>query len=425
MTRRGAFLVFLLALSLPALAQQRVQPPPALTEAVVEGPKNPYVGEMLVLRLRSVIGAPVARHEIQQPELINFDWRQFGRDVEVAADLDGVPARGMERRIAIFPREAGALTIGPFTRKVELIEPDNSRHDASFSSAPVVVEARPHEGVGKPDDFWLPARSVTLTDSWDPAPDRLGLNDTTRRTLTIEAQGLTADRLPPAPNMRAPGVIVFAAPVERQTIATQDGLSARAVYRYDIRPVSADAAAMPPVRVPWFDTAERRMREASVAGRTVAFLDPNRRARRDERPGADGAGRRLLAAALVGALWALALAAAILSAEGIGERVAEWTSPARGLLARARRAARRGDARGVKAQALALARLDPARFSRACRDPRLAQELAALDAALYGRAGDGDAREFDARRLRALAGLLARAWGAARTDKARAAGALA
>ncbi|WP_395665281.1 hypothetical protein [Methylocella sp.] len=404
-----------LALALAALspgARPRAEPaaPLALTEAVVDGPKEPYVGEMLILRLRSFIEAPVARHEIEQPQLVDFDWRQYGRDVEVETQVAGVTLRGLERAIAIFPRRPGRLTIDPFTRKVELIGPDNTRRDAAFSSAPVTVEARALDGLVKPGDFFLPARSVTLTDEWEPRPDRLGLNDAARRTLTIMAEGLTADRLPPPPPMRAPGLIVFAAPAERETIATPKGLTAKAVYRYDVRPASSEPAKTPAIHVAWFDTVERRMREASLPPRVVAFVDPN--APQIAGGASEGASfARRLGAAGLGFAWAAALGLLILTSPAhvgaLGGRLAFWRAPGRAELARLRRAGRRGDAAGVMAATLALSRAFPERFARAARGA--GPELARLEAGLYGRGGAAP----DAQGLAALSRKIARG-GAAR-----------
>lgn len=374
------------SLAAAVLLSEACAAPLTLTEAVIDGPQQPYVGELLLLRLRSFIGATVAAHEIIQPDLINFDWRQFGRDVEVTATIKGVAVPGIERVIAIFPRSAGAVTIGPFTRRATLIQPDDSRVETQFSSPPITLTALSHEGVGRPGAWWLPARMVTLADQWEPRPDRLGLNETARRTLTIVAAGLTADRLPPPPVMRAPGVIVFAAPPERRTLDTDAGPVAQAIYRYDIRPVSGDPAKMPAIRVPWFDTIERRMREAALGEQTVAFVDPTARPLAAREAGGGAPSWPLAtAAALAGFVWTAALAALVL---GAPRRGAFWRDPARPRLAALRRAARSGDGSVFRAATLALARSDEPRWREVAAEGDVAAGLAALDARLYGRDGE-------------------------------------
>ena len=123
--------------------------------------------------------------------------------------------------------------------------------------------------------------------------------------MRIEALGLTADRLPPAPLMRAPGVIAFAYPAERVTEITPQGPVARALYQWDIKPVSQDAAELPPVEIAWFDTRARQMKLASVAAVKIKLLSQVAASRRVGQ--AQGFSPLALAVAALGAcLWAMA-----------------------------------------------------------------------------------------------------------------------
>jgi hypothetical protein len=98
------------------------------------------------------------------------------------------------------------------------------------------------------------------------------VEETAQRTITIEADGLTADRLPNLPSFRAPGIITFAGPVQRETIITDEGPLGRIVYRWRIRPVSQSVAITPSVKIRWFDVSNRQMREAVIPERRVAFV---------------------------------------------------------------------------------------------------------------------------------------------------------
>ena len=242
-------------------------------EVTLELPKDkPYVGEMIMLRMRSFIRAYIVLDEIKQPPLINFDWQQLGRDKPIQAMVDGFSVAGVERDIAIFPEQAGRLIIDPFVRHVTIVTDDNRRVQADFASKTVFVDVQNHAGVGDPAAWWLPAKSLTLTDSWSTPPDEIKPGTLARRTITIEAVGLTADRLPPAPQMLAPGTIAFKGPAQRETLVTEDGPVARATYQWDIRPVSSSPAQMPAIHIPWFDTSERRLRDAALPDLWVAYV---------------------------------------------------------------------------------------------------------------------------------------------------------
>ncbi len=211
--------------------------------------------------------------------MTDFDWQQFGIDKSSEEMLDGFWTPVLERVLVITPLKAGALIIPPFTRRAEFLAANGERAETDFVSSPLVINVRSHEGVGPSDAWWLPAKSVTISDRWEPAPDKIPFGETAHRVLTIEAKGVTADRLPPPPVLWAPGLISFLGPVTRQTIVTDDGPVARVSYSWNVRPVSVTPTAAPAIHVPWFDIASRKMRDSVAPEREVAFLNAARKAR--------------------------------------------------------------------------------------------------------------------------------------------------
>ena len=259
-------------LASPAAAQA-----PSIGRVVLRAetpPGGPYVEEMFLLRIRSNIRANVTLDQFRQPPLLDFDWQQYGVDAAVEDMIDGFRVPGVERTLALFPRHAGRLAIEPFTRHVTIQTDSGARVEVDFVSQPLEIDVRAHDGVGPAGAWWLPARSVKLTDTWAPRPDRIGLNETARRIVTLEVEGIAAERLPPMPPLRVQGLITFAGPVERETLVTADGPRARATYRWDVRPVSDDPATTPAIHIPWFDSGARVMRDAALPEMRVKFTSP-------------------------------------------------------------------------------------------------------------------------------------------------------
>ena len=275
---RQVFAVALLLLGTGVARAQEVMPPAAANpdighvDVTLDLPKDvPYTGEMIMLRVRSTIRGFVALDELRQPPLTNFNWQQLGRDKPIRVMADGFDVPGIERSIAIFPQQPGRLIIDPFVRHVTMIVGENQRVEADFASKPVYVDVQRHEGVGKSGDWWLPSSAVTYRESWSPEPDQIEPGKVARRILTIEAAGMTADRLPPPPLLRAAGIITFTGPVNRETILTPNGPVARATYQWDMRPVSGSPALLPSIHIPWFDTHERRMRDLAIPEHWVSY----------------------------------------------------------------------------------------------------------------------------------------------------------
>jgi hypothetical protein len=355
-------------------------------EATVELPKEgPYVGEPLRLRLRSAIHARVATDRIVQPGLTDFDWQQFGVDASSEAFIDGFWLPVHTRTLMIYPLRAGRLTIEPFKWRLAYFSDEGARTEMEMVSEPLTVDVRSRESLGDAD-FWLPATSLRVIDRWDPEPDRIPVGEMSKRTVTLEVEGLTADRLPPLPRFRAPGVITFAGPVERQTIVTDQGPIARAVYQWTVRPVSTTPAVAPAIHLRWFDIAARRMRDSSVPERRVAFIDTLLA------PQPDDAGKsrgffspQPLLASLLGFI--SAGAAAYLTAANRTDSGPSWRRRVRtwGLLLTLRVRARRADAGGFRETLRKLSKAEPERWRRVAARADIASGLAAMDAAIFSR----------------------------------------
>lgn len=378
--RRRLPLLAVLALLAGAQATA-AEAPTGKFDAYVELPKDaPYVGEPLRLVLRSSVHARVASDRFEQPALTDFDWRQFGVDSSSEELVDGFWEPVLTRVLMIYPLRAGRLTIEPFKRRVIYMAENGDRAETELVSRPFDIEVRPRDGIGDPADFWLPAKSLRIDDRWEPDPDKIPFGETAKRVVTVEAAGLSADRLPPPPRFRAPGVITFAGPVERETIVTDQGPIARAVYRWSVRPVSTTPAIAPAIRLPWFDITARTMREAAAPERRVAFLDATQSARANVSLGLL-APRPLLAAAL-GFVSTAAAAVLALSPEAASWRrlATRWRR-----LRRLRAAARAGDAAAFRRALDEVSKAEPDGWRRVAAQDDIAPALAALDAELYAR----------------------------------------
>ena len=237
---------------------------------------TPYPEEMVLLTARTVLfRTQVTEEDLEQPAMVNFSWKQLGPDRSYMTDVNGAPAVVFERILALFPVKAGKLTIGAFVHHITFVGTDNVRHEADLRSSSIQLEVRPWASArGGPDatnSWWLPARSLTVTDKWEPEPDRLKPGETARRTVTLDAAGITADHLPPAPEFNSHGVLTFGGTVERATLSTPTGPLARATYRWDVGLAYGTPATIQAIHIPWFDTTSRRMRDAVIPARRVAF----------------------------------------------------------------------------------------------------------------------------------------------------------
>jgi len=415
MPRRLALAICLLLLPISRAAALEEGAPVGRVEVRVELPsETPYVGEPLRLVIRSAIRGRILLDHIVQPALVDFDWQQFGVDTSNEEMIDGFWTPVVERVLMIYPLRAGRLTIPPFKRRIAYRIEESGKVEAEYESAPFEIVVRARDGLVAPGEKFLPAASLRITDAWEPEPDKIPFGETARRIVTVEADGVTADRLPPLPDFRAPGIVTFAAPVERRTIVTDRGPIARAVYRWSVRPVSSTSAFAPPLRMKWFDVATRRMREAIAPERRVAFIEAARdQAAAPARASPGVFSARPLVAALAGFVATGALVVLSVAVFPAGRGVFARRPAA---LAALRRAARAGDAAAFRRATLELAKADRKGWRAIAARADIGPRLAALDASLYGREP-----EVGTAALAPLARAIAAAWaqnGARSRDRA-------
>jgi len=290
----GALALLVLALAAgPAAAGDGI-PGARIWLEIERHDRPPFVQEMVLVRVRGAFTVPIALQKLEPPDLAGFRVLPIGKDYWGEVDDDGRQALGMVRSFALFPQRSGELTIGSFVHRLTIVGASGGRETVDLATDPATLTVAPApvaEGA-----WWLPASALTVTDSWSVAPEALAIGQSTRRTVTIEAAGVTDDQLPPAPTLRTPKLIAFAAAPERETVVAvtppptsrearrqslakpgryreilaPDGVRAKVVYAWEIRPTTDEAVDLPAVEIPWFDTAAGLMRTAVIPARTVS-----------------------------------------------------------------------------------------------------------------------------------------------------------
>jgi hypothetical protein len=372
---------------------------------------TPFPEEMVLLKVRTVLfHGEVAQQKFEQPSLENFSWIQLGSDHSYRTVIDGAPAIVFERLIALYPVKSGKLVIDSFVHHLTLVDNDNVRRKVDLRSPQAYVEVgawtAPRGGPAKAN--WLPASSFSVTDKWTPEPDRFTLGTIAHRTVTIEAKGITADRLPAAPHVRAPGAIIFGGTVERITTMTPSGPIARGIYRWDLALTTSLPVTITGVHIPWFDTKSRQMRDAVIPARTLAFSTAAKNHFGQDKPSMSGF--TLAATSFMAFLFACTILR--LRADGnrsrtsIADRLRTW-----GELKELRHSARLGNPGAFRSAISALSRRDPAGWQRCLETPSVRSGLVVLDQHLFGSNGGTPPN------LRNLSKSIAKTWKASASSR--------
>ena len=352
-------LLVLLVLPVPAVAQSRTVSPDevALRVEVEETAETPLEHEMIMIRILGTYRRHITREALRQPDLSGFNWSQLGPDRWWEERVGGRMVKRFERRMALYPDEAGTLTVGAFTHNLTLTDESDDWFEYPVRSEPFTIEVAP---APRTDAWWFPVRRLRISDKWSNAPDQLAPGEGVLRIVQVEALGVTPEMIPPMPELTSPSAMIFAHPEKRLVDVSPEGPVTRAFWRWTIRPTNDLSTIVEPITFSYFDTTERRHREVVITPQRVAYGDR-------AAPDPIVAEAVPTGAARLPGWWVLALGAGVFAGGVYHGLAGRKFSPARALRRfaafdplrrRLRRAARSGNARDMRRALAALIRRD-------------------------------------------------------------------
>ncbi|MEM7744767.1 MAG: hypothetical protein AAF409_13755 [Pseudomonadota bacterium] len=263
-----ALLVLVFLWPLATMAQEGMQPDDARIEIRFEKRTHlPYPGELVLLSIHGTYKVPVVREKLVEPDLAGFDWMQLGEDRWYKAREDGFEVLKFERRMALYPQEAGILRVAAFTHQLELLSRTSETVPVSAISNEAEIEvAPPLDGV----DWWFPVNGIEINDGWSNQPEALPAGGSALRVITLTVLGTLPQRIPPMPEMTGAGVHIFPHPEHRIVALGPDGPVTRVFWRWTVRPKAGSAGYLNPIRMAYFDTGMRDREEVVFAAQRIA-----------------------------------------------------------------------------------------------------------------------------------------------------------
>ena len=399
-----------------------VTPPPTASGAPADifmelqsEPSTVYVQSQVVVTLRLFIGVSTGRATLSQPEISGGEAivEKLGEDSSYSVERAGRTFIVRERRYAIFPQQAGTLTVGPATFEAMVIPDRGFSRVSRFRSSTLTLAVQPAvpPPASMPGAVWLPAQRVALSEHWSDDAPGLTAGIPRTRQVTIEGEGLLETQLPELALPQPAGLRQYADQPELSHELTPQGLKSKRSVSMAVIAQTSGEITLPKVALPWFNVKTQAWEVAELPERTFKIA-PSAEAAAPA-PQAESAPAAARAAGPRSAFWPLLCAALALG--WLATALAWWRSvAARGARARGAPAAARvgaerrpserkllreaeaacaaGDADAARRELLEWAE---ARFAAAPRslgalaaqlpDPA-AREILALEALIYGAA---------------------------------------
>ena len=318
--------------------------------------------------------------------------------------INGVRHGVIEWRFAIYPQRSGELLIPALVFSATPAQMNDADDPASaqpgklahVSSAQIPLEVKAKPGNYPSDAPWVPARNLSVEESWSPEPDQSQVGDSLTRTITLKADGLAGAQLPPLPSSEIKGLRRYPDQPQLSNANSERGLIGSREERAALVPSRSGEIDLPPVDVFWWNTREDHLEHSTLPARTLHVSDSPSLA--IDTP----AGALPVQGATASALWPWKLATLLLActtALGFGLwwraraqpavlRAAQTGPSPRTLLDDLKRASLANDPQATRQALDAWARQQPETLAdMAARFVPLSNALDGLNGALYSEAG--------------------------------------
>ena len=252
---------------------------PVFIEASLDQP-SVYVQAQALLTLR--IYHSVALYDDSSLTTLHLDdaiVEQLGESRTYEKLINGVRHGVIERRYGIYPQHSGELIIPAQTFSATQVDSQQATAPAPLGPKPgkmvhVTSAQIPLTVLPKPDSWpasapWLPARSLSMSETWNPEPDHALVGDSLTRTLTLKAEGLSSAQLPPLPATDVNGLRRYPDMPQLSNQVTENGLIGSREEREALVPTRVGQIELPAVEVVWWNTHEDHLERTYLPARTL------------------------------------------------------------------------------------------------------------------------------------------------------------
>lgn len=249
---------------------------PLRLEVEVE-PRAPYVQAEALVKIRMLFDTRnrFTDRRISEPQISGADalLKKLSDGQSYFATRGGTRYEVIERIYDLHAQRSGTLTLGPITLQARTGSlPQGlgfpSHRVQRVNSEPIEIEVKPIPA-GFPRATWLPARDVRLRDNLDDGAVEVAAGEPFTRTITLQADGLTASQLPELATELPAGLRGYPDQPETADDFTNDGIRGTRTQRLAVVPDTPGTLLLPEISVPWWNTLSNSLEYARLPARQL------------------------------------------------------------------------------------------------------------------------------------------------------------
>ena len=244
--------------------------------------KSAYVGSEIIFTARLVRSIEISQGQFSALETSDPDAMiiELGNIPQYTTTRNGKRYSVNEVRYAVYPQHSGKLTFEPLLFQARISNKNSHSLFDQFLRAGEIKRIRSKklsiDIKAKPAnikaDEWLPAKKLSINDEWSDDLSNINVGEPITRTITINADGFTAEQLPELDIDDLDKLKLYPDQAVTENTKTANGISALKQIKVAIIPTQAGSFTLPEITIPWWNTKSKRLEIAKIPETTITAI---------------------------------------------------------------------------------------------------------------------------------------------------------
>ena len=235
-----------------------------------------YVQAQVLLTVKIYRSVAVRQPALRDPVVTGAEvlLELAGDDRSYEAVINGTPYGVIERVIAIYPQESGAIQLSPARFEARVLRDGRITGRKVYESEPlnVTVLATPSPPAAFPNAVWLPARDLQLSEDWSRESGEITAGEPLTRHVTISALGQLETQIPALEPPVVAGVNIYPDKPELGRGIEAGGIRGIRKEQYAVIGVRAGNVVLPALEIPWWNVGTGEWQVAKLPQRTIEIV---------------------------------------------------------------------------------------------------------------------------------------------------------
>ncbi|WP_172959645.1 BatD family protein [Thiomicrorhabdus aquaedulcis] len=239
-----------------------------------------YVQQQVLYTLRFFYQGRFLDGGIRPPVFNHAQVTPISDQTVYTKQLNGQNYTVYEWVYALHPQKSGQLDIAPpmFNGQIQL---QGRQKQVQIFAKPLSLNVLPEPPsyAQNTQNSWLPASQITLDQAWSTLPNTLYVGDTVNTTLTLQANGLTANQLPDATKLtqlfraNMPEALkIYTEQPSTQNQVSANGVSSQWQVQQTLMATAPGTFTLPERSLNWWNTQTNQLQSATIPAKTITIL---------------------------------------------------------------------------------------------------------------------------------------------------------